>query len=131
MAEEQIVEEQIEAADVPSKTMMDRIADAKMVLGTGTLVVAALVGAWNMASDVFITKAYAESVYMKHINRNDSQTSYNKLFILGQRIDSLVKKNTSGGLTPEEERQLIDLRRDYLKVSEHIKRIENKDYSDE
>jgi len=92
-----VKKEQIEKADIGpvSKTMMDRIADAKMVLGTGALVVAAIIGAWNVASEVFITKAYAEAVYMKHISRNDSQTSYNKLFILGQRIDSLVKKKST------------------------------------
>jgi len=109
-------------------TFMQFINNSKIVIGTVALVVTSLIGAYNVTTTVFLTKLEAKELYTKHLKKLDSQTSYNKLFIIGQKLDEVAKKEKTKELTPFEKRRKNDLIKDYDSVSNHIKVLENKHY---
>lgn len=109
---------------------MSFVTNTKMVIGTFAILLSSIVGTYNITTSVFLTKAEAKEIYTKHLNQLDSQTSYNKLFILGQKLDRLHSKGDKEALTPSEARRKKDLENDYKSVSEHIKHLENKKYND-
>jgi hypothetical protein len=109
-------------------SFMEFVNNSKIVIGTVALVVSSLIGAYNVTTMVFLTKLEAKELYTKHLKKLDSQTSYNKLFIIGQKLDEVARKEKVRELTPFEKRRKNDLIKDYESVSEHIKVLENKQY---
>lgn len=96
------------------------INEAKLIIGSISVVVAALVGGWTIVTDYFVTKAYAkelESNLKQMIKSQQVQTQQNSIMLIELKLTNFERKIADGeNLTPTEQRQYQRLLEVYNKA---------------
>lgn len=105
------------------------LENAKLIASTIMVIAALMVGTWEIATNVFLTRAEASIVYEKL----DIESSYNKAFRLETKIAALETIAKRRELSAEEKKILERLKRDLKRVDLHIDKIEKRiyDYKEE
>ena len=101
---------------------MKAIENSKVILTTILVASSLMLGSWQIVSNVFMTRAEAEI----KIKKLDLDTSYNKAFMLVEKIHRLKKKPKP--LSEEEQRNLRRLQKDLQRTDNHIDILEDKIY---
>ena len=88
---------------------LNKLNNVKIILSTGALIIATLVGGYNIVTNIFVTKSYAkelESKFEKSMEDLRIQTLTNSRMIIEMQMIRLENKMARGEkLTPTEKRQ--------------------------
>ena len=100
--------------------LLTLISEAKLILGSISIVIAALIGSYNIVTDYFVTKAYAkemESSLKQMIRSQSLQTQQNSVMLMELKLSDYEKRLSKGErLTPTETRQYNRLLKVYDKT---------------
>ena len=98
--------------------LFKKAENLKLILSTGGLLVATLIGGYNIGTMFFVSTAYAEELenrYNSKLNQLQEQTLSNSMMIIEMQLIRLETKMARGEtLTPTELRQ-------YEKLKEKLK----------
>jgi len=93
------------------------VADAKIVIATGSIILAAGTGAYTIAGEYFVTKVYADELVSKvnnDLRELKKQTSTNKKILTEMRMIRIESKMGRGEtLTPTEKRVYEHLKKEF------------------
>lgn len=96
------------------------IDEAKLIIGSISVVVASLVGGYHLVTDYFVTKAYAremESSLKQMIRSQQLQTQQNSIMLMELKLSEYERRLAKGEkLTATEERQYQRLLKIYDKA---------------
>lgn len=103
------------------------LENGKLLASSIMVFSALMVGAWTLATDIFLTRADAQV----KIEKLDIESSYNKAFRLETKISNYNDITKKRPLTKDEQRILERLKRDLKRTDLHIDKIEKHVYGEE
>lgn len=99
------------------KSLIELASNAKIIIGTISIIIASLIGAYTVITEHFVTTAYAkelENNFQQAIESLQQQTSQNKILIIEMKLVDYERKiQEDKTLTPTEKRQYERLLLEY------------------